>query len=141
MSVESEQIAPAADAGAPMTEGSAIQPPPEAPKPAAQSSRGAAPASRPVTPQEAYERELEVLGPARAAVARRDFSSALTAIGEHERRFPMGLLSEEREALRVQALSGLNRPEAAARAAAAFRRRFQGSILLSHMKDLARGAP
>jgi hypothetical protein len=93
-----------------------------------------APAVSPHTGNERYALELKVLQPARAAVARDDFSSALAAIAEHERRFPDGQLAEEREALRVQALSGLQRTEEASRAAAAFRERFPGSVLLSRMR-------
>jgi len=78
--------------------------------------------------------ELNVLQPARSAVALRDFSSALPILAEHERRFPTGRLAEEREALRVQALSGMGRMEEASRAAAAFRERFPGSVLLSRMR-------
>jgi hypothetical protein len=101
----------------------------------------AALAPRPATPQEAYALELKLLSPARAAVARADFAGALAAVGEHERHFPAGRLAEEREALRVQALSGLHRTNDARRAAAAFRARFPGSILLSRMTPQALGTP
>jgi hypothetical protein len=86
--------------------------------------------------RERYAQELKVLQPARAAVARGDFSSALASIAEHQRRFPDGQLSEEREALRVQALSGLGRTDEATRAAIAFRKRFPGSVLISRMQAL-----
>ncbi|HEY1536301.1 MAG TPA: hypothetical protein VGF76_19915 [Polyangiaceae bacterium] len=86
--------------------------------------------------RERYAQELKVLQPARAAVARGDFSSALSSIAEHQRRFPDGQLSEEREALRVQALSGLGRTDEATRAAIAFRKRFPGSVLISRMQAL-----
>jgi hypothetical protein len=86
--------------------------------------------------RERYALELKVLQPARAAVARGDFSSALSSIAEHQRRFPDGQLSEEREALRVQALSGLGRTDEATRAAIAFRKRFPGSVLISRMQAL-----
>ncbi len=86
--------------------------------------------------RERYAQELKVLQPARAAVARGDFSAALASIVEHQRRFPDGQLSEEREALRVQALSGLGRTDEATRAAIAFRKRFPGSVLISRMQAL-----
>jgi TolA-binding protein len=92
----------------------------------------------PRTLHERYALELKVLQPAREAVARGDFSSALATLAEHERRFPNGQLAEEREALRVQALSGLGRTEEAGRAAAAFRERFPASVLLSRMRSLQR---
>ncbi len=84
---------------------------------------------------EVYTLELKLLAPARVAVAQGDFASALTAIAAHARRFPGGRLAEEREALRVQALSGLGRAKEAQRAASAFRQRFPSSILLSRMKQ------
>src|SRR5204862_2317853 len=74
--------------------------------------------------------ELRLLSHAREAVARRDFAAALPPIAEHTRRFRDGRLLEEREALRVKALSGLGRGEEARRAATAFKRRFPHSVLL-----------
>ena len=76
-----------------------------------------------------------MLQPARAAVARADVTAALAAIAEHERRFPNGQLTEEREALRVLALAGAHRSEEARRAAATFRKRFPRSMLLARMND------
>jgi hypothetical protein len=73
---------------------------------------------------------------ARTAVARHDFAAALPPIAEHTRRFREGRLAEEREALRVRALSGLGRADDARRAADAFEARFPRSVLLpavSHM--------
>jgi len=67
---------------------------------------------------------------ARAAVARGDFTGALSPINEHTRRFKNGRLVEEREALRVKALVGLGRSQEARQAAAAFRTRFPRSVLL-----------
>ncbi len=102
----------------------------------------AAPAPRPVvapprtlTRAEGYALELKVLQPARAAVARADVTAALAAIADHERRFPNGQLTEEREALRVLALAGAHRSEEARRAAATFRKRFPRSMLLARMND------
>ena len=74
--------------------------------------------------------ELGLLRRARSAVARRDFAAALTSIDEHARRFKNGRLAEEREALRVRALSGLGHNEEAERAADAFEARFPRSVLL-----------
>lgn len=78
---------------------------------------------------EAYTKELRVLQPARQAVARQDYGSALAAIAEHNRQFPAGRLSEEREALRVKALLGLGRTAEAKRAGATFHARFPRSAL------------
>jgi hypothetical protein len=98
-------------------------------------------AARPLTRSEGYTLELELLQPARAALARADFASALAAIATHDRRFPNGQLAEEREALRVLALSGAHQSEDARRAATAFRKRFPRSLLLTRMNDALGGAP
>jgi hypothetical protein len=85
--------------------------------------------------------ELRLLQQARFAVARRDFAAALSPIAEHTRRFKNGRLAEEREALRVKALSGLHRTEEARRAAAAFRARFPRSVLLPAVSQMPASGP
>jgi hypothetical protein len=79
---------------------------------------------------DAGKEELRILEPARAAVERGDFAGAVSPIAEHARRFRDGRLAEEREALRVKALTGLGRYTEARRAAAAFAMRFPRSPLL-----------
>jgi len=88
---------------------------------------------------EGYDAELRVLEPARSALARGDFNSALAAIAKHEGRFPAGKLAEEREALRVKALLGLGHDDAARAAAADFRHAFPGSALLPSVEALFPG--
>jgi hypothetical protein len=85
--------------------------------------------------------ELRLLQQARFAVARGDFAAALSPIAEHTRRFKNGRLAEEREALRVKALSGLHRTEEARRAAAAFRARFPRSVLLPAVSQMPASGP
>jgi hypothetical protein len=85
---------------------------------------------------ERYTKELRVLQPARQAVAQQDFNSALSAIAEHQRQFPSGRLTEEREALRVKALLGLGRTAEAQRAGATFRSRFPRSALLGRIEEM-----
>ncbi len=85
---------------------------------------------------ESYTKELRVLQPARQAVARQDYSSALSAISEHQRLYPSGRLTEEREALRVKALVGLGRNTEAQRTGAAFRSRFPRSALLGRIEEM-----
>jgi outer membrane protein assembly factor BamD (BamD/ComL family) len=70
-----------------------------------------------------------MLKPAQRAVGQGDYSAALKAIARHRRRFPRGVLAEEREALRVKALRGLGRTAEARGAADSFRRRFPHSAL------------
>jgi hypothetical protein len=85
---------------------------------------------RPVTARESYAAELHLLQRAQVAYANREFGRALALVFEHGRRFPSGRLAEEREVLRVRALSGAGRTEEASSASAAFAARFPRSILL-----------
>lgn len=93
------------------------------------------------TGSETYAVELALLQSAYHAVARRDFTSALPAIAEHQHRFASGQLAEEREALRVKALLGLGRRSEAQRAAFAFRERFPRSVLLRRMESMLDASP
>ena len=85
---------------------------------------------RPTSAQESYAAELDLLARAQVACASREFSNALVLVAEHGRKFPSGLLAEEREALRVRALEGAGRTEEARRAAASFASRFPRSIMV-----------
>lgn len=58
---------------------------------------------------------------------RADPARSLARADEHARRFPKGLLAQEREVIAVEALVALGRPDAARARAAAFRRAFPGS--------------
>jgi hypothetical protein len=90
---------------------------------------------------DAARAELRLLRHARAAVAGEDYAAALRPIAEHARRFPDGRLAEEREALRVKALAGLDRSEDARHAAAAFRARFPRSVLLPAVSQMPASKP
>ena len=85
--------------------------------------------------RESYAAELGLLEHAQAAYARRELVDALAALAEHARRFPMGRLTEEREALRVRSLLGLGRTVEAQRAARAFAARFRRSALLPRVLE------
>lgn len=80
--------------------------------------------------RESYAAELALLQRAQIAYAGRDYVDALALAAEHGRRFPNGRLAEEREALRVRALTRAGRTDEAERAAAAFAERFPRSVLL-----------
>jgi hypothetical protein len=84
-----------------------------------------------------YALELGLLEPARQSIARGDFGAALGAIAQHQREYPRGQLTEEREALRVRALWGMGKQGQAESAAGAFRKRYPRSGLLSWMKSAA----
>jgi len=116
---------------------------PAAAPPAAPLSSPPAPASLPSRslPANPAPEELRLLRQARAAVARHDFAAALPPIAEHARRFKHGRLAEEREALRVRALSGLGRTDEAQHAADAFEARFPRSVLLPAVSKMPAAAP
>jgi hypothetical protein len=97
-------------------------------------------AARPVTPQESYAAELNLLQRAQVAYAGGDFSGALVLVADHARRFPNGRLAEEREALRVRSLARSGRTEEARRATATFANRFPRSVLLPRLRQIA-GTP
>jgi outer membrane protein assembly factor BamD (BamD/ComL family) len=73
--------------------------------------------------------ERAVLDRARAALERQDGGAALAATREHERRFPHGLLEQEREAMAVRARVQLGRRDEARNRVDRFRARFPGSVL------------
>jgi hypothetical protein len=121
-------------------------PTPPAPPTATDTAPSPPPAANTGSPSRAIRNEpapeeLQLLRLARAAVARHDFTAALVPIGEHTRRFRGGRLTEEREALRVKALSGLGRTEEARRAANAFEARFPRSVLLPAVSHMGAAGP
>jgi len=77
--------------------------------------------------------ELALLSRARKALAASQPSQALTWINTHRRRFANGQLTEEREALRVEALRHIGRDDEARRAAGEFKKRFPKSVLAPQM--------
>lgn len=81
--------------------------------------------------------EIRLLEAARSALDGEDFAAAMVPIVEHARRFKNGRLTEEREALRVKALSGLGLREEVQRAAADFEARFPRSPLLPAVSRMA----
>ncbi len=97
-------------------------------RPAKPSAAAETPATTPAAAQ-----ELRLLRRARRATASRDHQAALNLLATHKRRFPLGQLTEEREALRVEALRGLGRDREAQKAAGEFRERFPKSVLSTQM--------
>jgi hypothetical protein len=94
--------------------------------PAPQAEAQGAPAGRDVD----LAAERAQLEEARRAIAGGRSGAAFEALARHARSFPRGRLSEEREALWIQALVGAGRVDEARDRAAAFRRRFPRSMLL-----------
>jgi hypothetical protein len=95
-------------------------PDPSAPPPAAHAKAASSASSI------AAERPL--LDVARAALLRGEPGEAMRPIELHARRFPNGVLAEEREALAVESLVSLHRYDEARARAATFRTRFPGSL-------------
>jgi hypothetical protein len=126
---------PSAVVDAPPSERTSVQEPVQV---AEKSPVVAVPASTPAADGGALE--LALLERARSAVASGEFSTALGAIAEHQRRFPAGRLQEEREALRVKTLVALGRKDEARRVAERFRSRFPRSVLLPRI-EAAIGPP
>lgn len=90
---------------------------------------------------QAADQELALLARTKAAIAKGNYATALTTIDEHTRRFPTGRLREEREALRVTALSNSGQHDRARRAAARFAESFPRSVLSAQMATKAKAKP
>jgi hypothetical protein len=115
------------------------------PVPAATS---AAPAPRPsAEPRPSAPRangvseERSLLDDARQRLAAGDADLALKRVAEHERRFPNGVLLEEREALAIQALVNAGRYDEARARAEAFRKRSPNSVFLPAIDTTLRSIP
>jgi hypothetical protein len=139
--VSSPQVAPApapvpATMPAPAAATPAESPPEVVPPPARRPSKSRPSPASAAVDVDAYASELRLLRPAQMALGQSNFASALALVDEHQRRFPSGHLAEEREALRVKVLLGLDRREDARRAAAAFRARFPNSALLARIQAM-----
>jgi len=81
-------------------------------------------------------KEIRLLVRARQADARGDYAAVLSIASEHQRSFPAGRLSEERQVLRVRALVGLGRSGEARQVGASFRRQFPHSVLLETVDEM-----
>jgi outer membrane protein assembly factor BamD (BamD/ComL family) len=85
--------------------------------------------------------ERIVLDGAHSALVRHDASGALVALRSHERAFPRGQLLEERESMRVQALSLAHDSVAAQAAGERFRRHFPRSMFLPAVDQALEALP
>ena len=72
--------------------------------------------------------ERHLLDDARQALARGEPQAGMVPLGQHAKRFPHGLLAEEREALAVRLLAALGNRPAAIERAERFRQRFPNSL-------------
>ena len=87
------------------------------------------------------EAERAMLDVARTALNRSDGANALHATEEHGRKFPRGILSEEREAMSIQALRLLHRDDEAQAQLERFRGRFPSSLIRPALEATEAGAP
>jgi hypothetical protein len=106
--------------------------PPHASAPPAAST--SSPVPRPSSARDlAVERSL--LDRARRDLLRGESAAALISIAEHALRFPRGVLSEERDALRVEALVAASRYDEARSSALKFHAAHPGSMLTQAVDD------
>jgi hypothetical protein len=96
------------------------------PPPAAERPKPAS--SRPPSSSANERSERLVLEAARTALLKRDASAALEAIARHRATFPKGALTEERDALEVQALASLGRTDEARSKGRVFLKNYPQSV-------------
>ena len=80
----------------------------------------------------------QLIEQARSALARGEAETALAPLLEHRQAFPEGRLTEERDALEIQALVALGRVDEATSRAAAFRENHPTSLLRPAIDALVR---
>jgi hypothetical protein len=85
--------------------------------------------------------ERKLLDEARVAVEREDGDAALAATEAHTRKYPRGVLVQEREAIAVRALILLGRTDEARARVERFREHFPDSLLLPALESTAGAAP
>jgi outer membrane protein assembly factor BamD (BamD/ComL family) len=99
----------------------------------------------PELPSSAVDRDLAeqrwLLERARTALGRGDGAAALDSLEEHQRRYPEGQLTEEREVLEIEASLALGRSSEAKLRGAEFERRHPGSLLLPAVESTLRSLP
>ena len=105
--------------------------------------RAAAPAPSRGGPKrgDGLDAERSLLDVARRALAEGKPADALPPLVAHARRFPTGVLVEEREALAINALVGSRRYDDARARAAEFLKRFPGSLLRSSVEAAVAAIP
>lgn len=116
---------------------SALPPAPSvtAPTTAAVSATPPPPAPKPVASEDAFVIEDRILRDARAALAT-DPARALTLTEEHARRYPHGMLSQEREVIAIEALAKQGRTVDAKTRASAFERAYPNSAYRARVAQL-----
>jgi hypothetical protein len=85
--------------------------------------------------------ERALLDVARGALEREDGAAALATLEQHERKYPSGVLVQEREAIAIHALMILGRTSEALARAGRFRRHFPESALLPTIDSIVEAPP
>jgi hypothetical protein len=106
-------------------------PPPSA---SASTNAPASPSAATVRGADTVAEERAILDPARTALGRGDGASALDGVKRHEQKFPRGQLTEEREAIAVQALVVLHRGDEARARGGRFLAKYPNSVLAPAVK-------
>jgi hypothetical protein len=119
------EVAPAITADAAIEMGPEDVPDPSPAKPRATKKKDPAPT---LSPADSLREERALIARASDALRDGDAAAALTAVKEHQRRFPDGMLIEERSAARVQALCALGRTADGTSAREAFLARWPRSV-------------
>jgi hypothetical protein len=84
---------------------------------------------------------VDLLSRARSALLTHDFAAALAATTEHAAAYPRGVLSEEREAIAVEALARAGRTADSHARLRSFVGRFPHSSYRRHLEQLLSAAP
>ena len=112
LTVESKPNDPAPLAAAPTQPPQALKPEPEA-EPEPEQTPAAAPANVSASPapphRDMLAREVALLSAATTALRAGDVSAALRSLDEHKRKYPNGVLREERRTAQAQALCSIGR--------------------------------
>ena len=85
--------------------------------------------------------ERALLDRVQSALRAGDVSGAQRAIGAHARRFPTGILAEEREALAIKTLVAAGRHQEAQKRAAKFRERFPEGLFRPSVDEAVESIP
>jgi hypothetical protein len=121
----------------PALEGSSRSPIDVSPAPA----RSSAPERNPASAGSDLGVEQMLLDSARKAMAQGRTADALAPLERHARRYPKGLLAEEREALAINVLVTLGRYDEARERSARFLRRYPGSLLRASVEAAVTAIP
>jgi hypothetical protein len=121
-----ESASPSASTALPLPHSESPSP---SPVPAPRPSTASAPAASGSGRDHALAAERALVESARTALSRDDAATALATLERHAARFPSGVLTEEREALAIQALARLGRSSDARARADRFRKTFPSSML------------